>query len=366
VAADRDGGYRIITTSTGGPGRRGAPRTRRSGQRDERPAANLQAALTAIEPNTGRSPPHGGHDGKGSDFAGIYRDDDAACVEGGQKAPCYAGFGAHPPGSSFKVYTLAAALNMNYSLDSYWRWDQHDMPGRVGQANWIRNASKCTVPGSQPAAPEHPCTLLNATTQSLNVPFYALTHSVTPAKVIEMARNAGIDFMWNERGRHELRNVRDMSEVTPSQFDTIVGIGQYPITVMDHANGVATMAAGGLRATAHFTKAVYKGNNDKNPVYSEKLPADNSPRISQPVREQRPELRWAESRRQLNNGWDSAGKTGTWEYDNRTDQNAHAWMVGYTKKIAAAVWVGNKAKPLKDSTARRCTARAFRRRSARS
>ena len=27
----------------------------------------------------------------------------------------------------------------------------------------------------------------------------------------------------------------------------------------------------------------------------------------------------------------------------RLDQNAHAWMVGYTKKLAAAVWVGNKA-----------------------
>jgi membrane peptidoglycan carboxypeptidase len=41
-------------------------------------------------------------------------------------------------------------------------------------------------------------------------------------------------------------------------------------------------------------------------------------------------------------GWDLACKTGTWEYGGRVDQNSHAWMVGFDKKLAAAVWVGNK------------------------
>jgi membrane peptidoglycan carboxypeptidase len=31
------------------------------------------------------------------------------------------------------------------------------------------------------------------------------------------------------------------------------------------------------------------------------------------------------------------------EYNNRNDQNAHAWNVGFTKNLAAAVWVGNRA-----------------------
>ena len=45
----------------------------------------------------------------------------------------------------------------------------------------------------------------------------------------------------------------------------------------------------------------------------------------------------------LNNaGFDTAGKTGTWEANNSINTNAHAWMVGFDKKIAAAVWVGNK------------------------
>ena len=33
---------------------------------------------------------------------------------------------------------------------------------------------------------------------SLNVPFYDLTVSLTPAKVLEMARDAGINYMWTD------------------------------------------------------------------------------------------------------------------------------------------------------------------------
>ena len=51
--------------------------------------------------------------------------------------------------------------------------------------------------------------LLQSTISSLNVPFYALTVSVTPTKVLEMARDAGIDYMWNDdRERQDLRQAR--------------------------------------------------------------------------------------------------------------------------------------------------------------
>ncbi len=97
------------------------------------------------------------------------------------------------------------------------------------------------------------CTLLDSTVASLNVPFYGLTLSVSPAKVLEMAKAAGIDFMWtDDRVRQDLTKVKDMAEVTPSKFDTIVGIGQYPVTVLDHANGMATFGADGVRSQAHF------------------------------------------------------------------------------------------------------------------
>jgi membrane peptidoglycan carboxypeptidase len=46
--------------------------------------------------------------------------------------------------------------------------------------------------------------------------------------------------------------------------------------------------------------------------------------------------------RALKNGRPAIGKTGTWEYkDGETGENGDAWMVGATRQIAAAVWVGN-------------------------
>jgi len=325
-----DGGYKIYTTIHPGAQKAAeaaADETVKGSYMYGQPAS-LQAALVAVEPGTGRVLAYfGGHDGKGADYGGFYYDETGVAT----------GVGRFPAGSSFKVYTLAAALREGYSLNSYWQWTPHDMPGRTGTSK-IRNASSCPTDMSKKIGA---CSLLNATIASLNVPFYELTVSVTPAKVLAMARDAGIDYMWtDQRVRQELFKAKDTSTLTPNKFDIILGIGQYPITVMDHANGVATFAAGGLRAQAHFVTKVMDGDKI---VYGETLPKPNQPRIMTP--EASNDLTYALSKvssARLNIGWDSAGKTGTWEYNKRTDQNAHAWMVGYTKKIAAAVWVGNE------------------------
>src|SRR5690606_15701220 len=130
---------------------------------------NLEAALVAVEPGTGRVLGYyGGPDGTDVDYAGIYFDENG---EG-------AGHGRHPPGSSFKVCTLAAALKAGYSLSSYWRRTPHAMPGRA-KNNPVRNASSCKGDSknrNNPDAP--PCSLLQSTSDSLNVPFYELTVSL--------------------------------------------------------------------------------------------------------------------------------------------------------------------------------------------
>ena len=74
--------------------------------------SNLQAAAVVVEPGTGAVLAYyGGHDGTGADFAGWYRNEDGVAV----------GYGAHPPGQTFEVYTLAAALEANISVKSRWQ-----------------------------------------------------------------------------------------------------------------------------------------------------------------------------------------------------------------------------------------------------
>jgi membrane peptidoglycan carboxypeptidase len=233
-------------------------------------------------------------------------------------------------------------LKAGYSLNSYWQWEPHKQVGRPDN-NPIRNASYC-APDYDPATKKGKtgaCTLLQATIDSLNVPFYDLTVSLTPAKVLEMAKDAGINYMWNDDlERQDLRSSTNMNDFTPEKFDFILGIGQYPITVMDHANGVATFAGGGLRANAHFVKEVRKG---EDVVFGETLPNPNQPRVLN--QQQINDLTYAMSQVAPNlniAGFQAATKTGTWQYRDSLAQNAHAWNVGFTTKLAAAVWVGNK------------------------
>jgi membrane peptidoglycan carboxypeptidase len=336
----RDGGYQIYTTidARAQAAIEASADAKASGSAMAGQPPNLQAAAVLVEPGTGRVLGYfGGSDGRGSDFAGVYNDEKGDGV----------GFGAHPPGGTFQVHTLAAALQSGVSLKSNWQWTPHDMPGRTG-ANQSPNASTC--PGDP--AKSGNCSLLDSTEASLNVAYYGLTVSVTPAKVLEMARAVGIDTMWTDsRERQDLRQVKDMAKLVPSKFDTVLGLGQYPVTVLDQANAMATYAAGGLRAQAHFVYHVRQGDHV---IFGESLPRPDQPRAL--GGSALADLDYALSRGVTGKvtGRDSASKPGAWEYANRVDQNTNAWMVGYTGNLAMAVWVGNskQEQAIKDAAGR--------------
>jgi membrane peptidoglycan carboxypeptidase len=289
--------------------------------------ANWQAALVSVEPGTGRVLAYyGGNSGAGADYAGWYYD--------GAGKPV--GFGQHPPGSSFKVYDLAEAIRQKISPKS--RFDspatkEFPASGRTksSPSGPIRNA------GSARCQPN--CTIAEATTASLNTTFFGLTEQLGPPRVIEMAAKAGVESMWSDRAgqpnpvRIDLRDKR--GDDVMKFFSTELGIGQYGITVADHANGMATFAAG-KRSEAHFVRSVHKGEDQ---VYSEKLGQTDIGLDEEQINQ----LAWTLSQVEagkLTNGWDSAGKTGTWQHGASLETNAHTWMVGYTRALATAVWLG--------------------------
>jgi membrane peptidoglycan carboxypeptidase len=310
-------------------------------RRDTAPAvdrgqpANWQAALVAVEPGTGRVLAYyGGSNGIGSDYAGWYIDATGAAV----------GFGQHPPGSSFKVYDLAEALRQNISLDSVW-----DAPPskEFPQSGRVKGSAAGPVSNASTAECQPNCTLVQSTVASLNVPFFDLTEHLGVGNVLDMAAKAGIDNMWaNVAGqpapvRTQLKGKAGAD--LASTFSTEVGIGQYGVTVMDHANGMATMAAGGKRAQAHFVREVTK-NGER--WYSENLDQTDIGLTGDQVNELDAALKQV-TPADFSKDWDAAGKTGTWQAGKSTTENAHVWMVGYTRALAAAVWVGTTdGKPL--------------------
>ncbi|MEU9505539.1 transglycosylase domain-containing protein [Micromonospora sp. NPDC048170] len=333
------GGYRIRTTidkNIQAAAVETAQRKSKGSELSDQPK-NIMAAVVAIEPKTGRVLAYyGGDNGTGTDYAGK-NTDSAGNVTGG-----------HPPGSSFKIYTLAAALKEGKALESRWK----------GKA-FTPKGTKFKVSNAGVDNPEcgNSCTLTVSTLKSLNVPFYHVSEDIGPDKVVDMAAKAGVSMMWrsdtNPPKGYDLTKT-DPKDIAPSPFFHVVGYGQYPITVLDHANGVATFANQGRYNKAHFLYSVEKRDEvtGKWKKIADEGQLKGEQRIDRgvvadvtSVLEQYP----ARVNHKLDDGRKAASKTGTWELKANSDDNGDAWMIGYTPQIATAVWVGNvdARKPLR-------------------
>ncbi|MEV4760911.1 transglycosylase domain-containing protein [Micromonospora sp. NPDC049559] len=326
-----DGGYKITTTidpKMQAAAEAAARQAQKGSVLYDQPK-NLMAAIVAIDPKTGQVLAYyGGDSGADIDYAGVN-------TIGGRLT------GGHPPGSSFKVYTLTAAIDSDVSVESH--WDARNFKPE-GFADEITNAGRdvSRTCGSW-------CTLRYATEQSYNVPFYHVTEKIGPAKVVDIAKAAGVNTMWTVPAKGDPEAIdltrKKGEDVAPAPFYHVVGYGQYPITVLDHANGLATLAAGGMYNKAHFVVKIEKQNQDTG-KWEKKGGEQLKPqrRIKKSVADQVTAVLKkipGINHHDLASGREAAGKTGTWQYGN-TKHNSNAWMVGYTPQIATAVWVGSK------------------------
>jgi len=111
---------------------------------------------------------------------------------------------------------------------------------------------------------------------------------------------------------------------------------------------MATFAADGVRANAHFVVKVIDRllPKDKQVIYNEKVPTGAEKPILNSA--QMDDLTWALSQNRpakLSGGPASAGMPGSWEFGRSSSAVGNAWMVGYTRKLAMAVWIGPAGKP---------------------
>ncbi|SCG48018.1 transglycosylase domain-containing protein [Micromonospora halophytica] len=329
----KSGGYRIRTTidmKVQGAILKAAQRSTKGSELDGA-RKNIMAAVVSIDPRNGRVVGYyGGDDGTGTDYAGK-NTDSAGNITGG-----------HSPGSSFKIYTLAAAIDAGKSVESRWKGKAFTPDGvkfRVSNA------------GTDNPSCGDSCTLRESTLKSLNVPFYHVSLDIGPDKIVEMAKKAGVSMMWqtnvNPPKGHDLTKA-DPKDLAPDPFYHVISYGQYPITVLDHANGVATFANKGVYHKAHFLLSVEKQNKDTGKW--EKLGGEQlkplkriNPDVVADVNDVLKDYP-ARVNHRLDDGREATAKTGTWELREGTNENGDAWMIGYTPQLATAVWVGNKGK----------------------
>jgi membrane peptidoglycan carboxypeptidase len=294
---------------------------------------DLEAAGVVIDHTTGRVLAYyGGIDGTGTDLADVNTGANGL-------------FGGHEPGASMEIYTLAAALEAGASLKSHWK----------GQPFTTDDRMKIGNGGAANTACKDYCTLEDSLAKSYNVPFYWVARQIGPGRVVKMANVAGVHQMWDNAGHEALNDhVQDAYGRTP--FDRQVGFGQYAITVLDHAAGVSTFANGGVANKPHFVLKVEKldratGKYAVVEGLGEKLMPQQVIR-----REVANDVTYAMKQAVADRGWssalsgrDAAAAPGVWGgtvldkagRPTPSSDNAHAWVVGFTKQISVAVWTGN-------------------------
>jgi penicillin-binding protein 1A len=256
------------------------------------------AALVAIDPRDGRVlAMYGGRSFKESQFN--------LAVQGERQ-----------PGSAFKPFALAAALQEGISPSTTFVSKPVAITLDTGKTWYVHNYE-----GSNLGTID----LESATIHSDNTVYAQLAKIVGPQRIADAANALGIT-----------------SHLDP--FFSIV-LGGEAVNPLEMARAYSSFANGGRRVDGSLFKnhprAILSVNNQGNNVVEKpEISSNNAAIVTKFLQEV--VQQGTGVRAQLSGGWSVAGKTGT------TENYGDAWFVGYTPQLAVSVWVGypNKLRPM--------------------
>ncbi len=210
------------------------------------------------------------------------------------------------PGSSFKMYTYALAMENGYTPETV----VVDAP--VAWGNWSPQNYGRSFSGR--------VTMETALAKSIN------TIPVRLAK-----EKFGIDAI--------IQTTKAMGVETPIKKDVTIPLGTSEVTVMDQATAYAVLPADGYASRRHGIAQIvnYAGevlyDFERDAPQPERILSEQAARSMNQMMTKIPYIGTA--RRAAVDGILTAGKTGT------TQAYRDAWFVGYTGNYTAAVWFGN-------------------------
>ncbi len=228
------------------------------------------------------------------------------------------------PGSAFKVFALAEALEQGYSSGSLFSAPSSiTIPNANNGADWV-------VSGG--GSPDGYRDLVDGLRVSSNVVYAQLMVELGPQSVVELSQRLGV--------------TADLPEVN----SLVLGSGE--VSVLDMAAAYATIANQGVRYQPVFIERIEHpdgsicwypsgGTCASGPGRSPTVANALEPAIAQQVTFAMTQVVEEGTGQAAGAGlpWPVAGKTGT------TQDNRDAWFVGFTCDLTAAVWMGHTGAP---------------------
>ena len=216
--------------------------------------------------------------------------------------------GKRQPGSTFKIMALVAAVSRGVDPKST---SYASGPLQLGAQfeNVVINCYGKKCAGGSP-------NLVQATLRSDNTVYVRLALDLGPKNVVRAARALGI--------RSELQGY-------PSE--TLGGL-RTCCSPLEMANAYATIASGGWRNKPKaITEVRFPDGKIEDLSKPQRVKAFDSAAMYEVTKILEANIKGGTGRRAAI-GCPAGGKTGT------TENNANAWFVGYTPRLATAVWVG--------------------------
>ena len=216
--------------------------------------------------------------------------------------------GGRPAGSSFKVFTLAAAIESGISPNTM--TDCTD-PLILPDGSQLHNFDSINY-GVR--------SLASATAVSSNTGYYRLSQSLGADKTIDMARRMGID-----------------SDLSPYP---IITLGTENVTPLEMAEAYSTLATNGVHREPVVITRIE--NKDGEVLFESQDTSDEAldPKVASAVTNV---LRGVFERAEgtaygsgPSNGQPVAGKTGTGQ------EFRDHWLVGYCPQLTCSVWIGSR------------------------